>query len=58
MCPLQLVVITGLPVIACSSNGLPNPSPLVNETNALILGSTDYCQEIDPAIWMAHETYE
>ena len=34
MWPLQLVVITGLPVIACSSNGRPKPSPLVNEINA------------------------
>ena len=37
--PLQLDAITGFPVIACSSNGLPNPSPLVKEINDFTLGS-------------------
>ena len=37
--PLQLDTIVGLPVIACSSRGLPNPSPLVKEMNDFTFGS-------------------
>ena len=38
MCPLQLEAITGFSLKLASNNGLPNPSPCVNEIWALTLG--------------------